>query len=265
LRVLVTNDDGVGSTGLGVLATEMVKEFGDVVVVAPCEDRSGSGGAIGPLLHEGNVIDFEEVELRRAPGVPAFALDGTPALAVILGRLGAFGPPPDLVVSGINPGNNTGRSVLHSGTVGAALTAATFGVSGLAVSIAAGKPLLWESAGVLARQAARWLTTAPTGLAVNLNVPNRPLEDITAVLPARLAPFGTVRTAIVEAGKGKLQVELRSTLERELQPGTDSALLREGAATVTVLTGLRTTASEGIAGLLNACLLGAAARELPKG
>ena len=54
---------------------------------------------------------------------------------MLAARLGGFGDPPELVVSGINPGRNTGRAVLHSGTVGAALTAANFGVSGLAVSI----------------------------------------------------------------------------------------------------------------------------------
>ncbi len=243
MRVLVTNDDGVASSGLGALAAAISQEFEDLVVVAPSDDRSGSGAAIGPLLHEGNVIDYEQVWLPRAPDVLAYAIDGTPALAVILGRLGAFGPPPDLVVSGINPGNNTGRSVLHSGTVGAALTAATFGASGLAVSIAAGRPLLWETAATVARVAARWLAESPEGTAVNLNVPNLPLSDVKGVRAARLAPFGTVRTAIVEAGAGRLQVELRSVGEREVIAGTDSALLHEGLATVTTLTGLRTSES----------------------
>ena len=75
------------------------------------------------------------VELPGLAGVPAYALDGAPGLCVLAARLGGFGDPPDVVMSGINPGCNTGRAVLHSGTVGAALTAANFGVRGLAVSI----------------------------------------------------------------------------------------------------------------------------------
>ncbi|HUY87085.1 MAG TPA: 5'/3'-nucleotidase SurE [Acidimicrobiales bacterium] len=255
MRVMVTNDDGVASEGIGILAAAISEEFGDVVVVAPSDDRSGSGAAIGPLLHEGNVIDFEEVELKHAPSVPCFAIDGTPALAVILARLGAFGSPPDLVVSGINPGNNTGRSVLHSGTVGAALTAATFGISGLAVSIGAGRPLLWESACTIGRMAARLMVRTPIGTAVNLNVPNLPLSQIKGVRSARLAPFGSVRTAIVEAGTGKLQVELRSTVGGEPVPMADTTLLREGMATVTILTGLRTSESSSLAKRLSDSLI----------
>ena len=64
---------------------------------------------------------------RTPPTSRAMAVRGTPALAVFAANLGAFGPAPDLVVSGINPGLNTGRATLHSGTVGAALTAANLG------------------------------------------------------------------------------------------------------------------------------------------
>jgi uncharacterized protein YndB with AHSA1/START domain len=70
----------------------------------------------------------------------AYGVDGPPGLSVLAARQGGFGDPPELVVSGINPGHNTGRAVLHSGTVGAALAAANFGVSGLAVSTGGLRP-----------------------------------------------------------------------------------------------------------------------------
>jgi 5'-nucleotidase len=103
-------------------------------VVAPSSDMSGTSASIGGL-HVDQHIDAQPVELPGAEGVPAFAVDAPPGLCVLASRLGGFGDPPDVVVSGINPGGNTGRAVLHSGTVGAALTAANFGGRGLAVSL----------------------------------------------------------------------------------------------------------------------------------
>src|SRR5205807_2407505 len=164
------------------------------------------------------------VELEGAPGVTAFAVDAPPALAVIVARLGAFGDSPDAVVSGINPGCNTGRSVLHSGTVGAALTAANLGVSGLAVSVDISDPMHWDAAAELAVRAMHWLAGAPRPTVLNLNVPARPLAEIAGIRRARLAPFGTVRTAIAEQRDGRLQLELRDT-GLELEPDTDTALI----------------------------------------
>jgi 5'-nucleotidase len=134
MKVLVTNDDGVASPGLHALARALVDDGHDVIVVAPDREMSGSAAAIGQVHVEGG-IDAERVDLPRLDGVLAYAVAGPPGLCVLTARLGGFGDPPDLVVSGINPGCNTGRAVLHSGTVGAALTAANFGCRGLAVSI----------------------------------------------------------------------------------------------------------------------------------
>lgn len=133
-RVLVTNDDGVESPGLAPLVRAVVQQGHEVVVVAPDRDMSGSAAAIGQI-HVDQGVEATPVELEGLAGVPAHAVDGPPGLCVLAARLGGFGDPPELVVSGINPGCNTGRAVLHSGTVGAALTAANFGCRGLAVSL----------------------------------------------------------------------------------------------------------------------------------
>jgi 5'-nucleotidase len=129
VRILVTNDDGIDSIGLHVLARAMCRH-GDVVVAAPDREYSGAGAALGALhlIHP---------EVRKVPieGVPeTWAVTGPPGLCVMFSRLGAFGDPFDLVVSGINPGANVGRSIYHSGTVGACLTGRNGGISGVAVS-----------------------------------------------------------------------------------------------------------------------------------
>ena len=236
MRVLLTNDDGVAAPGLHVLAAAVADAGFDVLVAAPREDMSGSGAAIG-RLHIDEHIDVEPYDV---PGlaVPAYGVDGPPALAVMAARLGGFGEPPELVVSGINPGPNTGRSTLHSGTVGAALTGANFGVSGMAVSIGAGEQPHWDTAAEVARAALGWLVDQPAKTVLNVNVPDVPLADLCGVRWAELAPFGTVRAAIVESEAGRLQMELRDT-GVELPPDSDTALVVAGYAAVTSIVGIR--------------------------
>src|SRR5439155_19079281 len=171
-------------------------------------------------------------------GVPCFGIAGPHALSVMAARLGAFGDPPDVVVSGINPGCNTGRSVLHSGTVGAALTAANFGISGMPVSVCISDPMHFDTAAELAVTGLEWLLSAPRRTVLNLNLPGLPLDEVRGVRRAKLAPFGTVRTAIAEQRDGRIQLELRDT-GLELDPDTDTALIGAGFATVTALVGIR--------------------------
>ena len=91
-----------------------------------------------------------QVELPNRPDIEAYAVNGPPALTVLTGQLGAFDVKFDAVVSGINAGSNTGRAVLHSGTVGAVLTGQNFGLSGLAVSVQSGDEWYWDTAASLA-------------------------------------------------------------------------------------------------------------------
>ena len=139
MRVLVTNDDGIESEGLHALAQALTTVVEDVVVAAPVGDASGSSVALG-VFHADARIDVKRVEV---PGcdAPAWAVSGPPGLCTLAARLGAFGPEPDVIVSGINAGLNTGRAILHSGTVGAALTGQNFGAKGLAVSVDARRTL----------------------------------------------------------------------------------------------------------------------------
>jgi 5'/3'-nucleotidase len=236
MRVLVTNDDGVGSEGLHVLTAALAAADYDVSVVAPDSDRSGTGAAIG-LVHADQHLDAKPVELPGCEGIVAHALDGPPGMCVIAARLGAFGEPPDVVVSGINPGLNTGRAILHSGTVGAALTAQNFGGSGLAVSLDVGDRWYWETAARVAVDVLPRLLEAPARSVLNLNVPALAYDEVGGVRWARLAAFGAVRAAVAETPDGGLQFELRTT-NVEPRPDSDSGCVATGYAALTTIVGI---------------------------
>ncbi len=129
-------------------------------------------------VEDHTTIAWQRATIEGAEGVEAYGLDASPALSVIIGAMGAVGPKPDLVLSGINHGVNVGRSILHSGTVGAALTASQLGMSALAVSLRAGEtPDPWESAADLAVALIPLLVSAPVRTVLNLNVPALPMDE----------------------------------------------------------------------------------------
>ena len=198
MRVLVTNDDGVGAPGLAALTRALVDWSGsdhEVIVVAPSSNYSGAGAAVGSVTAE-TTIAYQRAYVEGVAGVEAYGLDASPALSVIAGALGAVGPKPDLVVSGINHGVNVGRSVLHSGTVGAALTASQLGISALAVSLRVGDgPDPWESAADLAVALVPMLVDAPVRTVLNLNVPHLPLAQIRGLRWARVSGAGLIKSA----------------------------------------------------------------------
>ena len=122
----------------------------------------GERGGRRVLRRDG--VDYRTFAIAGLEDVPTYGVDGPPALGVILACVGGFGPRPDIVLSGINHGVNVGRSALHSGTIGAALTAAQFGIRGLATSIRYGPdPVPWQTAADLAQALITLLETAPTG------------------------------------------------------------------------------------------------------
>jgi 5'-nucleotidase len=242
VRLLLTNDDGIRSPGLHALARHLHGAGHDVVVAAPQEDMSGSSAAIG-RLHADEHIDVKRVPIPDADGLEGYAIAGPPGLAAMAGRLGAFGAAPDLVVSGVNAGLNTGHSVLHSGTVGATLTAQNFGGSGLAVSIEATDPWFWETACEYAAAAITWMAdNAPPCTVVNLNVPGRARDDVRGLRWAKLDRFGSVRAATADARNG-LQIEFK-TPRHELDDDSDIALVSAGYATLTTIVGVSETSVE---------------------
>jgi 5'-nucleotidase len=230
-RVLITNDDGVDAPGILYLADALATDF-DVTIAAPSRDWSGAGTGIG---HFDPRAGIPMRNVHRGDH-RAYALDGPPGLAVMAAALGAFGPPFDMVVSGINAGINTGQSVIHSGTVGAALTARTFGSHGLAVSLEPSDPWNWDSAAAIALAVAKWITSETRQTtAINLNLPGVPIGEVRGLREAKLDRFGYFRVAVNNESGQKLEFEMSSHGDRAAEEGSDTWLLRNRYATVTSL------------------------------
>lgn len=128
--VLFTNDDGIASPGLWA-AVDAFCDYADVLVVAPRLQQSGTGRSM-PVTSEGRI--YEEERLIMGEMRKVYSVDGTPAQSVQHGVVELADRLPSLVVSGINYGENAGNGVTISGTVGAALEAASLNIPAIAVS-----------------------------------------------------------------------------------------------------------------------------------
>ena len=180
-RILLTNDDGIHASGIAALR-RAVEGLGDVLTIAPGANMSAVARSI--------TIDRP---LRPRPasfgdGFPGLALDGTPSDCVRVALTGVYGPPPDLVVSGVNLGGNMGVDVAYSGTVAAALEAVVRGLPGLAFSVEEREPgWLDEAVPLLRAIVVQALEHGlPAATALNVNLPDRPLADIRAPRVTRL-------------------------------------------------------------------------------
>ncbi len=234
-RVIVTNDDGIDSEGLRLLAATAAAAGCQVLVAAPDREASGAGTAMTATVEDGRVL----IERRTLPGleVPAFAVRAAPAFIAFTAAAEAFGDKPDVLLSGINLGPNTGQAVLHSGTVGAAMTAAVHGVRAAAFSLdvrAGSGPPQWQTAAAVAARIIPVLSGLPAGQVLNVNVPNVPESGLRGIRRGDLAAFGAVQASILKATESYLQVTMSETQDRP-PAGTDSALLAAGFASVTAL------------------------------
>jgi 5'-nucleotidase len=161
--VLFTNDDGIASPGLWTMA-QAFADFAEVLIVAPMKQQSGTGRSL-PNSSTGAVIAQEGKPL------PAFAVDGSPAQAVQHGVMEIAMRKPDLVVSGINYGENTGNGVTISGTVGAALEAASFDIPAIAVSqqtdhnlhLSYSQAVNFSASAYFTRRFAQWMLSHKSG------------------------------------------------------------------------------------------------------
>lgn len=232
-RILVTNDDGVDSEGIVVLA-EALRALGDVTVVAPDSDRSGVSHSIS-TRHPVTVVE------RRDRTVRTFACSGTPADCVVLGTYELCGGRPDLVVSGINRGANLADDVNYSGTVAAAVEGILVGVPAIAVSLAASWPERdpehhWRVAADVACEIARetFERPLPPDTYWNINVPNS-----ARIKGIRLTRQGrkryTDRLAREDAEGGAAYYWVWGKHARRQGDDTDDAAVFAGYASVTPL------------------------------
>ncbi|MGQ9608996.1 MAG: 5'/3'-nucleotidase SurE [bacterium] len=176
MNILVTNDDGINSKGLRILA-ETLKKLGVVFIVAPDRQRSG----VGLSITLDRPLRCERLDKR------VFSVNGMPTDCVELAVYKLMETPPDLIVSGINDGQNIGYDIYHSGTVGAAITGTMFGIPSMAVSIS----IEGSKTGEVWYDSAAQITLAlaslildrklPNGTLLNVNVPNMPLFEIDGI------------------------------------------------------------------------------------
>ena len=176
MRILISNDDGYLAPGLAALA-DALASVADIVVVAPDSNRSGASNSLS--------LDRPLSVQRAANGF--YFVNGTPSDCVHVALTGLLDYRPDLVVSGINNGQNMGDDTLYSGTVAAATEGYLFGIPAIAFSqVAHG----WEHIDAAARLARdivlRRFDALPSPYLLNVNIPNLPYESLGRISATRL-------------------------------------------------------------------------------
>ncbi|MDR1318467.1 MAG: 5'/3'-nucleotidase SurE [Treponema sp.] len=167
MRILLTNDDGIDSRGLSLLARALREAGHRVFVVAPDSDRSGVSHSISFLREPCKLTEREK---------DTWSCSGTPADCVVVASLG--GVPeldglPDLVVSGINRGANIGTDIVYSGTAAAARQGGLCGIPSLALSLVEGDSWNWEGAvNFSLKHLAEIIAYRKPETFVNVNIPN---------------------------------------------------------------------------------------------
>lgn len=245
MRIFCTNDDGVASVGLAVVAERFARDGAHVVVGAPDCDMSGCGTAIqrhdvrSQLRVQRHVYDDH-------PSVEAHSVSATPAMAVILADRGVFGDPPDLVVSGPNFGANVGTDLMHSGTVAAASTAARRGTPAVAFSLAIDFRRLrevdphWDTVAEVAAAVVDVLGAVDFGFPVllNVNVPDVAVADLRGVrhvVPADGSHYRFLGFEETVDADGVRHLAPRFEADELNDVDTDVGALRAGFATLTRL------------------------------
>lgn len=229
--ILITNDDGIHSSGIAELEAEL-SSFYDIYIVAPDRERSATGHSIS--LHD----PIRVKELRRGR---IFAIDGTPVDSVHVALLGLVKKPVFAIVSGINHGLNLGQDVFYSGTVSAAFQAKTFGVHGIAISIdREGEEINYRTASKVAHAIIKKLQTsrADSKFILNVNVPNLPIDEIKGAEVTRLGKR-IYRDKLIEREdpkKNKYFWFEGGNIEDVMEPGTDVYVVRERKVSITPLT-----------------------------
>ena len=173
MKILVTNDDGIYSSGIFAL-WDVAKEIGEVNVIAPINEKS----AVGHGITISNPLYIREI--KRGDGFKGFAVSGTPADCVKIGIKSLLSFSPDLILSGINIGSNLGNNIIYSGTVAAAIEGATLNIPSIALSVDSSKPRNFSTSKIVVRKVINFLknNTIPSGTILNVNIPDCEPNDL---------------------------------------------------------------------------------------
>ena len=229
-RILVTNDDGIYSEGIKLLARAL-SEVGQVVVVAPDREQSATSHSL--TMH---------VPLRARQVKPQWhAITGTPTDSVMLGTQALLSRRPDIVFSGVNHGMNMGEDVLYSGTVSAAMEATIFGIPAVAVSYAGRADVehmqgYREILGRLLKQIVE-RDGFPAETLLNVNLPPIPPGEVKGVKVTRLGRrvfSDTIQRGHDPSGRPYYWIG-GGSIEWNADEGTDFHAVSEGYVSVTPL------------------------------
>ncbi|MCF7936376.1 MAG: 5'/3'-nucleotidase SurE [Synergistales bacterium] len=233
--LLLTNDDGVTAPGLVTLAAELADASYAATVVAPDRERSSIGHSI-TLTHPIRFWQGGDGLYGGRSGV--YACDGTPSDCVVIG-LEEVAPESAMVVSGINRGPNLGDDLTYSGTVSAAMEGVILGRPAIAVSLCIGpgdSEHRYGTAAAVVRTLLAWTKAhpLPQGVLLNVNVPNRPPEELQGILPTRKGRRIYVeKLERREDPRGTAYFWLAGRPEDELVEGTDVWAVEQGYVSVT--------------------------------
>jgi 5'-nucleotidase len=224
-RILVTNDDGVFSEGIKLLA-EALSEIAEVVVVAPDREQSATGHSL--TLHR--PLRMQQIEEN------VYSVDGTPTDCVNLGVLWLLEEmPPDLVVSGINFGFNLGDDVTYSGTVSATFEGTLLGIPSVAFSQEVGEHFSFAVAARFARSFVELLFSheLPRDLLFNVNIPAGKIDGVSITKLGRRV----YKQSVVEKTdpRGRRYFWIAGTPEWQSDRGTDHEAVSSGKISITPL------------------------------
>lgn len=225
-HILVTNDDGIHAPGLRALASAM-RDVGDVTVVAPSHERSASSQSL--TLRQ--PIYCDQIAERE------YAVEGTPADAMILAFHTLLPEKPDVVLSGINPGANVGENVYYSGTVGAAMEAAVNGVPAIAISVVyRGLPFDFAPAARFAKDLLPIVLQEglPPGVMLNVNIPQDWNGTVRFTRQSSKITRNVLQPGADPRGRRYFWLSEQKVVE-DVGADTDHAAIREGAASITPL------------------------------
>lgn len=229
MHILISNDDGCQSPGLKILA-DYLGRIADVTVVAPLQDHSAASNSL-TLERPLRVVQLEK---------NLYSVNGTPTDCVHLAITGLFRErPPDMVVSGINLGENLGDDVIYSGTVAAALEGRFLGLPAIAVSITSGRPCYLETAAEIARRMVRHVEQVVLSreVVLNVNVPDLPFSQIKGIKSTRLGNRHLAEPVIkAKDPKGQDIYWVGAPgSEQDAGEGTDFYAIADGCVSVTPL------------------------------
>jgi 5'-nucleotidase len=225
-HIVITNDDGIFAPGLRALVKGL-EGLGTISVVAPSRERSAAAQSL--TLRQ--PIYCDQVAERE------WAVEGTPADAMIIALHTLFPEKPDLVISGINRGGNLGENVYYSGTVGAAMEAAINHVPAIAISLSfRGKDFNFEPAAQFARRLVPLVFKEgiPAGIVLNVNVPNKWKGDVRFTRQSSKITRNILQPGQDPRGRKYYWLHEQEVKE-EVGPDTDYAAIFDGAISITPL------------------------------